>query len=222
MFNEQNERVAWARSRVIVSPMKSAATEPLTVLFVGDSLTHASVYPQRVVELGEQPGARRIQLIGTHVPGENLAIRHEGYGGWTAQRFATHFLPQARQGEAKLRGSPFLYKSEDQPPRLDFQRYCADANAGAWPDIVAIFLGPNDIFELTEETLEVGLDGILGHYDQLVTLFRDSNPRTKVAVLLPVPPAATQDAFGANYAAGQTRWQYKRNQHRMIERLRAQ
>ena len=36
---------------------------------------------------------------------------------------------------------------------------------------------------------------------------------------LPVPPAATQDAFGANYAAGQTRWQYKRNQHRLIERM---
>src|SRR5258707_14387010 len=37
--------------------------------------------------------------------------------------------------------------------------------------------------------------------------------------MLPVPPAATQDAFGANYAAGQTRWQYKRNQHRLVERM---
>lgn len=37
--------------------------------------------------------------------------------------------------------------------------------------------------------------------------------------MLPVPPAATQDAFGSNYAAGQTRWQYKRNQHRLAERM---
>ena len=33
------------------------------------------------------------------------------------------------------------------------------------------------------------------------------------------PPAASQDAFGANYTTGQTRWQYKRNQHRLVERM---
>ena len=36
---------------------------------------------------------------------------------------------------------------------------------------------------------------------------------------LPVPPAANQDAFAANDASGQTRWQYRRNQHRLVERM---
>jgi hypothetical protein len=34
-----------------------------------------------------------------------------------------------------------------------------------------------------------------------------------------VPPAATQDAFGANYGNGLKRWQYKRNQHRLVQRM---
>lgn len=42
---------------------------------------------------------------------------------------------------------------------------------------------------------------------------------TKIGVLLLVPPAGTQDAFGANYQCGQTRWQYKRNQQRVVERM---
>lgn len=60
---------------------------------------------------------------------------------------------------------------------------------------------------------------MLKHLDLLVETIRKQSTSTKVAVLLPVPPAATQDAFGSNYASGQTRWQYKRNQHRLVERM---
>jgi hypothetical protein len=42
----------------------------------------------------------------------------------------------------------------------------------------------------------------------------------RIGILITVPPAASQDAFGANYRTGQTRWQYKRNQHRVVERLK--
>ena len=31
--------------------------------------------------------------------------------------------------------------------------------------------------------------------------------------------AGTQDAFGANYVNGQTRWQYRRNQYRLVDRM---
>ena len=48
---------------------------------------------------------------------------------------------------------------------------------------------------------------------------RSSTSVPPYALLLPVPPAASQDAFGANYASGQTRWQYRRNQHHLVERM---
>jgi lysophospholipase L1-like esterase len=50
-------------------------------------------------------------------------------------------------------------------------------------------------------------------------MIHSASPSTRVGVMLPVPSAASQDAFGSNYAAGQTRWQYKRNQHALVEAM---
>lgn len=85
--------------------------------------------------------------------------------------------------------------------------------------MVSIFLGPNDIFSFDDDSIDPGIDDIRKHLDQLVTMIRDASPSTRIALLLPVPPAASQDAFGSNYASGQTRWQYRRNQHRLVERM---
>ena len=84
---------------------------------------------------------------------------------------------------------------------------------------MTIFLGPNDIFGANDDTIEPTIDTILKHYDELIAMARSASPKTTIGALLPVPPAASQDAFGSNYAAGQTRWQYKRNQHRLVERM---
>lgn len=147
--------------------------------------------------------------------------RHEGYGGWTAARFATYYSDTARKGEVAQRGSPFLYKDADGKPKLDFARYCKEFNGGRGPDIVAMLLGCNDTFGATDETIEAQSDAILKHYDTLIAMIHGVRPDTQIALMLTVPPAATQDAFGVNYACGQTRWQYKRNQHRFVERLLA-
>jgi hypothetical protein len=55
--------------------------------------------------------------------------------------------------------------------------------------------------------------------DMMIDMIRQVRKNTKIGIFLTVPPAASQDAFGANYQCGQTRWQYKRNQHRVVERL---
>lgn len=221
--NEQNELLARSRCELkVVADLKSADganKPPLSVLMIGDSLTHASVYPAMVAERAQNAG-RELRLIGSHQPdGQPEHIRHEGYGGWTAKRFATHYQEVARKGEYAKRGSPFLYLQADGKPQLDFARYCQEVNGGAFPDVVTIFLGPNDIFSATDETLESVIDDMLAHYEMLVQMIRRAAPNTKIAAMLAVPPAASQDAFGANYASGQTRWQYKRNQHRLVERM---
>ncbi|MFT5031144.1 MAG: hypothetical protein ACI9VS_003607, partial [Candidatus Binatia bacterium] len=53
----------------------------------------------------------------------------------------------------------------------------------------------------------------------LLKELRAAGPTTQIGCLLLVPGAATQDAFGQNYKSGQTRWQYKRNQSRVVERM---
>lgn len=218
----ENRVIVSAKTVVKVVAANRNEGKPLSVLCVGDSLTHASAYTQRLLDLSEKPGSPKLTLVGSHWPGDKPGPnRHEGYGGWTAKRFATHFTETARSGDYKLRGSPFLYRGDDGQPTLDFARYCRDVNEGHAPDVVTIFLGPNDIFSYNDETIEAGIDDMLKHLDLLVEMVRkpSPNPATKVAILLPVPPAATQDAFGSNYASGQTRWQYKRNQHRLVERM---
>jgi lysophospholipase L1-like esterase len=218
--DSENRVIASAKTSVKVVTANRGDGKPLSVLCVGDSLTHASAYTQRLIDLCDQPGSPKLTLVGSHwigdKPGPN---RHEGYGGWTAKRFATHFTETARTGNYAQRGSPFLYRGDDGKPALDFARYCRDVNDGKLPDVVTIFLGPNDIFSYNDETIEAGIDDMLKHFDLLVEMVQKQSTSTKLALLLPVPPAATQDAFGSNYASGQTRWQYKRNQHRLVERM---
>lgn len=218
--DQANTILTQAETVVRVVAGNAAADKPLSLLCIGDSLTHASVYPQSILDSCVPPGNPKLELIGSHWPGATAGpVRHEGYGGWTAERFATHFTPTARMGDYTKRGSPFLYPQENGAPRLDFKRYCQDVNNGKLPDRVTIFLGPNDIFSYQDDTLEAGIDKMLKYYDQLLTMIRTDSPATRIGVMLPVPPAATQDAFGANYTNGQTRWQYKRNQHRLLERM---
>lgn len=222
VLDGNNRKIGSARCTINVVAAKRGEGQSLTMLFIGDSLTHGSVYPQRVLDQCAKAGGPKLTLIGSHVPNEaNPAMRHEGYGGWTAKRFATHFTETARMGEYAKRGSPFLYKTGADQPKLDFAAYCRDVNAGHFPDIVSIFLGPNDIFSFHDETIDPGIDDILKHLDQLQKMITEASPSTKIALMLPVPPAASQDAFGSNYASGQTRWQYRRNQHRLVERMLA-
>ena len=161
-----------------------------------------------------------LTLVGSHGPLPELgANRHEGYGGWTAERFATHFNETARQGDYKKRGSPFLYKGEDGSVKLDLPQYCKDVSDGRLPDAVTIFLGPNDIFSFNDETIAGGIENMLTHYDKLIDMVRLASPSTRLGLMLPVPPAASQDAFGSNYASSQTRWQYRRNQQALVHAM---
>ena len=233
------ELIEEATATVHVIDPEAGAGEEITVLCVGDSLTAASRYTARLVELFGQegravaagsdrlraPGNPRLRLIGEAGPGADTGNRHEGYGGWTCNAFASRWSAEGEWAEIKGRQrrqrSPFLFEVEGEP-RLDFQRYLDNNNGGQPPDFITILLGCNDTFSATEETIEERIDAMFANLDQLLTEFRSAAAHTQIGVLLLVPPAATQDAFGANYKCGQTRWQYRRNQHRVVEREMAE
>jgi lysophospholipase L1-like esterase len=217
--DDQQRLVSSGRSVIKVIGRKPDPERTLSVLLIGDSLTHASVYSQQLLDLSVKSGTPKIGLVGSHGREPPGANRHEGYGGWTALRFATHYSDTARQGDYAKRGSPFLYRQPDGSTKLDFPHYCADVNEGKFPDAVTIFLGPNDIFSFNDQTIAGGIDSMLTHYDRLIEMVHSASPSTRIGVMLPVPAAASQDAFGSNYGTGQTRWQYKRNQHALVEAM---
>ncbi len=216
VYNSDYQMVAEGTTELRVVSAKAAADRKLSYLIIGDSLTAASVYPAELNHLFAQEGNPQVTLIGTTDRGEG--VRHEGYGGWAAVTFASRWAAVLDPDNSRRQRSPFLFLTDDKP-KLDFARYCQENNEGKAPDYITIALGCNDNFGATEETIEESIDRFLVNMDILIAEFRRVGPETKIGVVMLVPPSASQDAFGANYRCGQTRYQYRRNQHRVVERL---
>ena len=208
--------LAEGATTVHVVPADAGAGASVSLLCVGDSLTHASVYPAELWSCFSNEGATTLRMVGTHHPLDSLPpeVVHEGYGGWTWEAFCTRWT----EGDDVRAKSRFL-RLEGDAPVLDFQTYCDQVNAGEGPDYITVLLGCNDTFSATEETIEERIDRMFSYSDMLLAEFQRVRADTKIGLLLLLPPAASQDAFGTNYQSGQTRWQYRRNQHRVIERM---
>lgn len=200
---------------------QAGANREITLLCVGASGTAASAYTARLLALFAQDEAADLRLIGEAGPGGDTGNRHEGYGGWTCRTFAENWLEGKdyveRDKIMRRARSPFVFAVDGQP-RLDFQRYLDRNNGGQPPDFITVLLGGNDLFTATDADLEERLDAMFKCLDLLLAAFRAAAPEAQIAIVPMTPPAASQDAFGANYGTSQTRWQYRRNQHRNIER----
>ncbi len=216
-----NRIVASATTNVRVVPPTAGGGRDYSCLIIGDSLTHASHYPEAILKRFAADEHASIRLIGTHhVQGFSEGNRHEGYGGWTAARFATLFTKTPDPQNPRRQVSPFVFE-ENGKPTLDFKRYLDEHNGGRAPDFIVVALGCNDTFSAQDDTIEAAIDKMFGYLDQLIAQFHGVRRYTEIGLVILVPPAASQDAFGANYRCGQTRWQYRRNQHRVDERLLA-
>lgn len=211
--------LAEGTTTIHVYPADAGAGKTLSLLVVGDSLTNASVYPDEIYNLMQGEGNPQLTMLGNSVPNKDKpGVKHEGYGGWTAQRFAAHWGPAPVTAEGRRDRSPFLFE-QDGKGVLNFQKYCDEQNGGKGPDVITILLGCNDNFGAKDDSIEASIDSFLKYMDLLIAEFHKVRPDTKIGIISLMPPAATQDAFGANYSCGQTRWQYRKNQHRVMERV---
>jgi hypothetical protein len=223
--DENNHLVASARSKVLVVPKDAGHGKEITVLCVGASWTDYSVYPQHLFDLFDREGNPKLTMIGSRGPDNKPPagkIKHEGYSGWTAEAFATIWGPKSRLGYLKSgeTGSPFLYQDADGKPKLDFAQYCKQFSEGKAPDFVTINLGPNETFSATDENIDGRIDTMLKYYDTLIEMFHRFDKNIKIGASLVPPPSVSQDGFRNYIGAGkQTRWQYRRNQHRIVERM---
>ena len=230
LCNEEMQVIAAATTTVRVVAAEAGAGRQVSCLIIGDSLTAATHYPRRVRELFAMPSNPSLSMIGTApARGGGDGTTHEGYGGWTCQRFVTYATPNpafaadktqepfVQYSGGRRRTSPFIFL-RDGKPVFDFPRYIKEQAEGRGPDFVTIALGCNDTFSATEETIEERIDSMFGYLDTLIAGIRAARADTKIGIVSLVPPAGAQDAFGRNYRCGQTRWQYRRNQHRVLER----
>ncbi|MDA1050048.1 MAG: SGNH/GDSL hydrolase family protein [Planctomycetota bacterium] len=204
----------------IASPDAGQGSE-LRLLIVGDSLTHASAYPNELSRLFAQPGNPKLTMLGTHKPGGAAeGVAHEGYGGWTWQRFVNQYEPNP-DGTYRKRSSPFVYLGDDGKPALDVTRYFAEECGGEPPDVVTFLLGINDCFSANPDdpqAIDARIDDVFKNADTLLAAFSKAAPEAKLAVCLTTPPNSRQEAFEANYQDRYTRWGWKRIQHHLVQR----
>ena len=207
-----------------VIPADAGAGREMRLLIVGDSLTHATTYSNEIARLLSLPDNPNWKMLGTHKPSSAApGVAHEGYGGWTWQRFATHYEPNP-DGTYRKRSSPFVYPGADGKPGLDLKRYFDEECGGERPDFVTFLLGINDCFGANPEdpaAIDARIDAMMVHAETLIAAFRQAAPDAELGICLTTPPNARESGFEANYKGRYHRWGWKRIQHRLVERLLA-
>jgi GDSL-like lipase/acylhydrolase family protein len=216
-----DEEVGRAATVLRVVPADAGGGRSIRLLIVGDSLTHGTIYANEIARLLSLPGNPEWTMLGTHRPSRAAeGVVHEGYGGWTWKRFASHYEPNP-DGTYRKRSSPFVYLGEDGKPVLDLKRYFDEECNGERPDFVTILLGINDCFGANPEDvdkMDTSIDGMLFQADGLLAGFREAAPDAEIGICLTPPPNAREEGFEANYKGRYHRWGWKRIQHRLVQR----
>ncbi|HET6425852.1 MAG TPA: cadherin domain-containing protein [Planctomycetaceae bacterium] len=216
----QGDTLVDTRSSVIRVTATVDSGRDYNLLLVGDSLTHYSIYPNDLATDFAADG-RGVTLLGTHHPTDAAAnVFHEGYGGWTWNRFLTHYEPNPDPAFNK-RSSPFVFL-ENGRATLNVPRYFSDSLGGAKPDFVTFLLGINDCIFLDPsrpDQVDLQIDAVLTSAESLISAFRTALPNTEFGICLTPPPNGRESAFTANYAGRYTRENWKPVQHRLVEKM---
>jgi lysophospholipase L1-like esterase len=203
-----------------VLPPDAGAGQLLTLLIVGDSLTHATQYPNEIARLLSRPGNPKWSMLGTHRPANAAeGVMHEGYGGWTWERFVKLYSAEPSPDKRQNR-SPFVF-AENGQPALDVTRYLKETADGRKPDCITFLLGINDCFSVNPDdphAIDERIDNVFKQAEILLTAFRQAAPDADLGVCLTTPPNARESGFEANYKGRYHRWGWKRIQHQLVER----
>jgi len=211
-------------TRLIVVPADAGADREVKILIVGDSLTHATAYPNEIARLLSREGNPKWRMLGTHRPSSAAeGVAHEGYGGWTWSRFVTKYEPEP-DGTHRKRSSPFVFLGKDEKPELNVARYFDENFKGERPDVVFFLLGINDCFGANPDdpsAIDERIDTMFAPAKRLLEEFHKAAPDADLAICVTTPPNARESGFEANYKGRYHRWGWKRIQHRIVERLLA-
>ena len=220
--NADGTDIGSASTRLHIVAKGAGADRSVKLLIVGDSLTHATAYPNELAKLLSQPGNPKWTMLGTHRPANAAdGVAHEGYGGWTWQRFVTMYEPNP-DGTYRKRSSPFVFLNQAGKPELNVSQYFETTSDGERPDVVFFLLGINDCFGADPDdaaSMDARIDTMMAQAEILLAEFRKAAPNADLAICVTTPPNSREAGFEANYKGRYHRWGWKRIQHRLVERL---
>lgn len=149
----------------------------VNVLIIGDSLTNANVYVDRVGELAAKDANTTINLLGTR----GDTYKHEGRGGWSAAYYCT-------KTNFNTYDNPFL----NQSGKFSFEYYAAKNNITKL-DVVFINLGTNDV-TYNDVTSDPEFAKDLEYYQQMIDSIKQTFPNVKIVLGSTITPARYKGA----------------------------
>ena len=185
------------------------------VLMIGDSTWAGGRVAAELVSLFNGDAAYTLTLVGSNdgsssdAGGTPRTIKTEAISGWSFGMFSTNTSTAWTElGGTSRTGSPFSFAGG-----FDFASYLSaqsiTMSSGDW---VIINLGINDIFTYTSDaTATAAIATMLGYLSAWITSIKAAVSGVRIGICITIPPASSQDAFGANYASGQTLARYERN-----------
>jgi hypothetical protein len=205
LSKDGDRELAMAASTVKVIAPDAGAKREIKLLIVGDSLTHATLYPNELARLLSRPGNPKWKMLGTHRPaGAAEGVAHEGYGGWTWERFARHYEPQPDPAQRK-HSSPFVFLQGDKP-QLDVARYIQEKCGGQAPDYVTFLLGINDCFAANPDdpqAIDQRIDQVRARRNAAGGI-PTAAPNAELGVCLTTPPTPVNRALRPTTRGGIT------------------
>lgn len=147
------------------------------VVFIGDSLTEAGVYP---AEIQYNLSSGGIQSLGArsktvYINGEAFTVNHEGRSGWSAYDYVTKYSDD----------NDYINSFwNPDTAKFDFSYYMSELGYSG-VDIVCINLGTNS------ESISITCSAI----DEMITSIHKYNSNIKILISL-IPAGATQDGYG--------------------------
>lgn len=158
-------------------PDTAGAGQNINVLIIGDSLTNANVYVDRVGELAAKDTNTTINLLGTR----GDTYKHEGRGGWSAAYYCT-------KTNFNTYDNPFL----NQSGKFSFEYYAAKNNITKL-DVVFINLGTNDV-NYNDVTSDPEFAKDLEYYQQMIDSIKQTFPNVKIVLGSTITPARYKGA----------------------------
>lgn len=205
---------ALVATRTVTLRVRGVQTaQPVTrrLLAIGDSTTAGGQFLSELLRLCAGSGLT-LTLVGTrggNVPdsaGQARAVAHEAIPGW---RIGWFYADPT---------SPFVFNGA-----FNFAAYLsAHSIALAAGDWVTVHLGINDVFGYTDDAACLAqIATMVTQLNAMLASIRAAVAGVRIGLCLTIPPSQDQDAFGHDYAAGQTQWRYKRNRDLWLETMLA-
>lgn len=172
----------------------------------------------RKVDLYSDSAGTTLVASGHRINDGEIVLTESGGSGLSGTVDVTYTANDTTTSTNTLVSNFFI---RDATVGFDFDQYLTDLSTTiAADDWAVIHLGINGVFNLTSDaevatfldTLDDDMDIMIGLGDSPAdTTMRGAVSGMRIALCVPIPPAASQDAFGDDYSSTQNRWRYRRN-----------